>query len=293
MRLTNPLRHDSRWGFLYALPAIVVVTAFIGYPFLSIAAHAFTRWNGFDPPTWIGLRNFEFLLRDPKFRLAITNNVLFALSVPIQLFLPLVLAFLIHQRFHGWRFFRWTYFLPAVFSTVVVGIIARMVLQIDGPLNAAIGMVGLGDLERDWLGSAQTAIPAIIVVLVWANFGYNVVLYLAGMSGIDPLLPDAARIDGASQWQVLRNVYVPGLRRVMEIVLVTSTIAAFASMFTYVFTITNGGPGFSTYVAEFLIYNTAFSGQQAGYASAMGLVLTALVAGLGFIQIRALTGSGS
>src|SRR5262245_30695895 len=190
MRRTKPLRNESRWGFLYALPAIIAVTVFIGYPFLSIAAHAFTRWNGFDPPTWTGLRNFEFLLRDPKFRLAITNNVLFAISVPIQLVVPLVLAFLIHQHFPGWRFFRWTYFLPAVFSTVVVGIIARMVLQVDGPLNAALGLVGLGDFERDWLGSSQTAIPAIIVVLVWANFGYNVVLYLAGMSGIDPHLPE-------------------------------------------------------------------------------------------------------
>jgi ABC-type sugar transport system permease subunit len=127
------------------------------------------------------------------------------------------------------------------------------------------------------------------VVLIWANFGYNTVMYLAGISGIDPQLPEAARMDGANAWQVLRHVYVPGLRRVMEIVLVTSTITAFAWMFAYIFTITNGGPGFSTYVTEFYIYNNAFGFQRMGYASAIGLVLTVLISTLGFVQIRILT----
>ena len=284
------LRTDARWGLLYALPAIAVVVIFIGYPFVSIVWHAFTRWNGFSDPIFIGLRNFEFLLKDQNFWLAIRNNVLFALAVPIQLVVPLILAFLIHEKIPGWRFYRWTYFLPAIYSTVVVGIIARMLLMMDGPLNQALGAVGLGGLQREWLGAPETAIPAILMVVVWANFGYNTVMYLAGMSGIDPYLPEAARIDGANGWQVLRHVYVPGLRRVMEIVLVTSTITAFAWMFTYVFTITNGGPGFSTYVTEFLIYNNAFTFQRMGYASAMGLVLVLFISVLGYFQIRALTG---
>src|SRR5207244_12022010 len=113
---------------------------------------------------------------------------------------------------------------------------------------------------------------------------------LAGMSSIDPQLPEAARIDGANQFQVLRHVFVPCLRMVMEIVLVTSTINAFASMFTYVFAITNGGPGFSTFVVEFDMYNNAFAFQRLGYACAMGLLLTVLISGLGFLQIRALSG---
>ncbi len=281
---------DGWWGPLYALPAIVVVLVFIGIPFASIVYHSFTRWNGFGDPTWIGTRNFEFLVRDPNFLTALGNNLFFALSVPLQLVIPLVLAFLIHERIPGWRLYRWTYFLPAVFSTVVIGILARVFLQVDGPLNAVLGALGAAGLQREWLGSGSTALPAILLVVFWANFGYNVVLYLAGISGIDPHLPEAARIDGASDRQVLRHVYAPGLRRVMEIVLVTSTITAFAYMFTYIFTITNGGPGFQTYVVEFLIYNNAFTFQRAGYACAMGLVLTLGISVLGFIQIRALTG---
>ena len=135
-------------------------------------------------------------------------------------------------------------------------------------------------------GLAQHRAAGHPLVLLWANFGYNVVIYLAGMSGIDPQLPEAARIDGANGYQVIRHVYRAGSARVMEIVLVTSTITAFAWMFTYVFTITNGGPGFSTYVVEFSIYNNAFSLQRMGYASAIGLVLVLGISVLGFMQIR-------
>jgi multiple sugar transport system permease protein len=286
----GPRRGEAWWGPLYALPAVAVVVAFIGYPALSIAYHAFTRWNGYTAPVWVGLQNFQFLLADPQFFIALRNNFLFAVSVPIQLVVPLVLAFLIHERIPGWRFYRWTYFLPAVYSTVVVGLLAKILLDVDGPLNEALGSLGLHGLQLNWLLTAQTSIPAILLVVVWANFGYNVVLYLAGMSAIAPDLPDAARIDGAGSWGVLRHVYVPGLRRVMEIVLVTNTITAFAYMFTYVFTITNGGPGFQTYVTEFLIYNNAFTFQRMGYASAMGFALTLVISVLGYLYIRALTG---
>jgi ABC-type sugar transport system permease subunit len=285
----GPRRAQARWGPLYALPAILVVLVFVGYPFASIIYHAFTEWNGFTAPTWVGLANFEALLRDPYFGTALRNNLFFALTVPIQLTVPLVLAFLIHERIPGWRIYRWTYFLPAVLSTVVVGILARTALQYDGPINAVLRGVGLEGSAVNWLEGPTTSLPAILFVVFWANFGYNVVLYLAGMSGIDPNLPDAARVDGASSSQVLRHVHVPGLRRVMQIVLVTSTVVAFAYMFTYVFTITNGGPGFETYVAELLIYNNAFAFQRLGYASAMGLLLASIIAVIGFFQIRLLT----
>jgi ABC-type sugar transport system permease subunit len=282
-------RNELLWGLLYMAPAMAIVLVFIGYPFLSIVYHSFTRWKGYGQPEMIGTRNFEFLLHDGVFWGALANNLFFALSVPFMLVVPLVLAFLIHDRIPGWRLYRWTYFLPAVYSTVVVGVLARLVLQLDGPLNEALQDIGLGGLAHEWLGSPTTALPAILIVLLWANFGYAVVMYLAGMSGIDPQLPEAARIDGANAYQVIRHVYVPGLRRVMEIVLVTSTITALAWMFTYVFTITNGGPGFSTYVVEFTIYNNAFSLQRMGYASAIGLVLVLGISVIGFMQIRLLT----
>lgn len=282
-------RSDSWWGPLYVVPALVLILAFVGYPLVSIIYHAFTRWDGITSPQWIGLHNFAALFKDPIFRSALRNNFLFAISVPIQLVLPLGLAFLIHQRVAGWRFFRAAFFLPAVMSTVVVGILASFLLQLDGPLNQLLASIGLGGLRHNWLASAGSSVPMIIVVVVWANFGYNVLIYLSGMSAIDPSLEEAARLDGANSRQVLWHVYVPNLRRVMELVLVTSTVTAFAYMFTYIYTITNGGPGFSTYTTEFLVYSQAFTQQNLGYASAMGLVLVLVLAVIGYLQIRVLT----
>ena len=262
---------------------------FVAYPFASILYHSFTRWDGITPPQWVGFHNFRLLWQDPIFRNALENNAIFALSVPIQLVFPLIVAYVIHRRVPGWRFFRATVFLPAVYAAVVVGILTSTVLQLDGPLNQALHAVWLGSLRHEWLGSASTSIPLILLVVVWTNFGYNVLLYLAGMSALDPSLEEAARIDGAGTWRVLRHIVVPNLRRVLEIVLVVNTITAFAFMFAYIYTITNGGPGYDTYVSEFYIWNQAFTNQNMGYAAAVGVTLVLIVLGIGLFQIRVLT----
>ena len=277
------------WGLLYAAPAVVLVSMFVAYPFGNILYHAFTRWDGITPAQWVGLHNFRVLWHDPIFLNALKNNAIFALSVPIQLVLPLVVAYVIHRRVPGWRLFRATIFLPAVYAAVVIGILTSTVLQLDGPLNQALGKVGLGSLEHEWLGSASTSIPLILLVVVWTNFGYNVLLYLAGMSAVDPSLEEAARIDGAGWLRILFSVITPNLRRVLEIVLVVNTITAFAFMFTYIYTITNGGPGTDTYVSEFYIYQQAFTNQNMGYAAAIGVTLVVLVLAIGLLQIRFLT----
>jgi multiple sugar transport system permease protein len=229
------------------------------------------------------------LWSDPIFLRALENNGIFALSVPIQLVLPLIVAYAIHRRVPGWRLFRASVFLPAVYATVVIGIITATVLQLDGPLNQVLGDLGVPGLQREWLGSASTSIPLILVIVVWTNFGYNVLLYLAGLSAIDPSLEEAARIDGAGWFRVLASVVAPNLRRVLEIVLVVNTITAFAFMFTYIYTITNGGPGTDTYVSEFYIYQQAFTNQNMGYAAAIGVMLVLIVLAIGLFQIRVLT----
>jgi ABC-type sugar transport system permease subunit len=265
------------------------VGLFVAYPFGSTLYHAFTRWDGISPSEWVGLHNFRLIWRDPIFLNALKNNAIFALSVPILVVLPLIVAFAIHRRVPGWRLFRATIFLPAVYAAVVIGILTATVLQLDGPLNEALGGLGLDGLQQEWLGSARTSIPLILLVVVWTNFGYNVLLYLAGMSAIDPSLEEAARIDGAGWMRILASVIAPNLRRVLEIVLVVNTITAFAFMFTYVYTITNGGPGTDTYVSEFYIYQQAFTNQNMGYAAAIGVTLVLIVLAVGLFQIRVLT----
>lgn len=277
------------WGPAYALPAAAVIVAFIGYPLGSVVYHSFTQWDGFSSPKWVGLTNFRGLWHDPIFHTAIRNNAIFAISVPIIVLSALVLAYLIHERVPGWRWFRSTFFLPAIYSTVVVGIIASVILLPEGPVNQALGAVGLGSLKQNWLTNTNTALGSIIAVVSWANFGYSVLIYLSGMSVLEPQLSESARLDGAGFWDILWQVYAPNLRRVIELVFVINTITAFAYMLPYIFTITGGGPGYGTYATEYYIYDSGFSSQQLGYASAMGVLLAAVILVLGFLQIRMLT----
>jgi multiple sugar transport system permease protein len=286
-------RSERLWGVLFVAPAMLLVVYFIAYPLATVVYYGLTRWNGLSPAQYVGVHNYRVLLHDPVFRTALRNNFLFALSVPIQLTVPLVLAYLIHIRIPGWSFFRATFFIPATIATVVVGIVAYSTFQVTGALNSLLGGVGLGGLRHDWLASAHTSIPLILFVVVWANFGYNVLIYLAGMAAVDPALEEAARIDGAGPWRILYYVVAPNLRRVMELVLVTSTVTAFAYMFTYIYVITNGGPGFDTNVAEFQIYYQWFTNGNAGYACAMATVLLVITAAIGAFQIRILTRRGA
>jgi ABC-type sugar transport system permease subunit len=277
------------WGPVYALPAVGLIGVFFAYPMGSIVYHSFTRWDGINPAQWVGFHNFEVLLSDNVFRTALINNLIFAISVPVQLVVPLLVAYLIHIRLPGWKIYRATVFLPAVYATVIVGILISVGFQLDGPVNSFLSSVGLGSLRRQWLGSAGSSIPIILLAVIWSNFGYNVLLYLAGMSALDPSLEEAARTDGARGLRVLWHAVVPNLKRVMEIVLVVNTITAFAFMFAYIYTITSGGPGFDTYVSDFYIYNQAFQNQNMGYAAAIGVVLVLLMLIVGALQIRVLT----
>jgi raffinose/stachyose/melibiose transport system permease protein len=280
---------NSLWGYIYASPAVAILLAFVGYPLVSLIQHSFTQWDGLSAPRWVGLKNFTSLWHDPIFITAITNNAIFAISVPIIVFLSLVLAYLIHERVPGWRFFRSTFFLPAIYSTVVVGIIASVILLPEGAVNQVLGDVGLSSLQRNWLTDTNTARGWIIAVVAWANFGYSVLIYLAGMAVLEPQLSESARLDGAGFWDILWQVYVPNLRRVLELVFVINTITAFAYMLPYIFTITGGGPGYATYATEYYIYDAGFSSQELGYAAAMGVILAGVILVLGFFQIRMLT----
>ena len=283
-------RLDRTWSILYAAPAVALVLAFLAYPLVRVFGYALTSWNGVGPAAWVGLRNFSGLVHDPIFLAALRNNVIYAISVPVEVIGALVIAHLLYERVPGWKMFRSAFFLPAVYSTVVIGIIAGVTLQANGPIDNSMRSVGLSVLARNWLGSAVDARIAIIAIVIWANFGYSVLIYLAGMSALDPQLAEAARLDGAGSWYILFRVHGPNLRGVMQLVLVINTVTAFAYMLTYIYVITKGGPGFSTYSAEYFIYDKAFAFSELGYASAAGVLLTLVIAVLGYFQIRWITG---
>jgi multiple sugar transport system permease protein len=278
------------WGYVYATPIVALVGVFVVYPVGSIIYHSFTRWDGIAPANWVGLVNYSRLIHDSTFHTAIRNNLLFALAVPLWVIVPLVVAVLIYERIPGWRFFRTTVFVPAVLSTVVVGILWSAILGFDGPLNTFLRSIGVGGLAHEWLADAKYSIPAIMVVVLWAGFGYNTLIFLAGLAATDTELFDAAHVDGAGWWQTVWNVTIPSLRRTIELVTVLNVIGAFAYMFTYIYVITGGGPGFDTYVTEYYVYQQAFNFGNMGYASAVGVFLMLITIAVAVLQVRILVG---
>src|SRR5580700_9070877 len=225
-------RLDGLWAVLYALPALAFVIVFLAYPLVRVVGYSLTSWNGIGAPIWVGMHNFNLLIHDPIFLAALRNNVIYAISVPVEVIGSLVIAHLLYERVPGWRLFRSAFFLPAVYSTVVIGVIAGVVLQPNGPIDNSLRSAGLSFLAKNWLGGAVDARTAIIAIVIWANFGYSVLIYLAGMSALDPQLAEAARMDGAGSWYILFRVHGPNLRGVMQLVLVINTVTAFAYMFT-------------------------------------------------------------
>ena len=197
---------QSMWGYVYAAPIVVLVGVFVAYPTFSIVFHSFTEWDGISPAKWVGLSNYRDLIHDSTFHTAIRNNLIFALAVPLWVTVPLVIAVLLYERIPGWRFFRAVVFIPAVLSTVVVGILWSAILGFDGPLNSFLRTVGLGGLAREWLYEPRHSIPAIMIIVLWAGFGYGTLIYLQRLppstlncsTPLKSTAPDGGRLFGTS-----------------------------------------------------------------------------------------------
>jgi ABC-type sugar transport system permease subunit len=270
-----PIAGSRWWGIAAAAPAAVLLAIFYLVPAISMSYYSLTDWDGIDAETFVGLDNFAELMTDPAFLVAVKNNLLFALFVPVQVGLSLVVALLIFEHTPGWRVFRGIYFLPVVMSPIVVGMVWRVIFGFDGPINTLLEMLGVQG--PNWLAQPFTSIPAIMVIVLWASFGFNMVIYLAALSAISPLLFDAARVDGAGWWATFRSVVAPMLGRTTQLLVVLNLITAFAAMFPYVYVTTAGGPGRDTFVVEFLIYDEGFTFGHVGYGSAISVTLFAIV----------------
>lgn len=278
-------------GYLFLLPACLLLVVFRVVPAASALGHGLTRWNGSDPAVYVGLANFAELLRDGIFWKAMGNNLTLVLSVPVWILVSLVLALLIHQEIRGWRFFRASFFLPSVLSPVIIGTLFQALLRQDGPLNRGLEVIGLGGAARDWLGDPHTALPVVILVVLWGIFGHGVIVFLAGLAAIPQEIFEAARLDGARGWRFLWHIVIPSLRHVIEFWGVSLVVWSFTSLFAFIYVMTQGGPGYATTLVEYQLYQQAFEFNRMGYACAMGTALFLLVFGLILLQIRLMAGS--
>lgn len=275
-------------AYLFLAPGVLIYLVFVFYPILQTITFSLTDWNGLTAPRFIGFANYIQLFSDSVFFEALRNNLAFilfysVLSISLGLYLTVLLT---RQRIRGMALFRAGLFMPQVIAMVVVGMVWRWIYHPSfGPLNTILRGVGLDGLARPWLGDFNTALPAVGIVGTWAQYGFCMVLFLAGMQTIGTSLYDAVRIDGANEFQAFLHITLPGLRNQLLVALISTFIAA-VRIFDLVFVTTRGGPGNRTLVAGMYLYRNAFGINKVGYGAAIAIVLTVVILVVSLLILR-------
>jgi raffinose/stachyose/melibiose transport system permease protein len=291
VRTSTRRRREILSGYLYLAPAVLFLVALIIYPLIKAVQYSLQSWDGVGVARWVGLSNYTQVFTDSVERGSLVNLAIllvFYALIPVALAL-IVVNLMRRGRQRGMSFFRVVYFLPQVIVTVVVAIVWTWLLAPSGPgtVNDLLHLVGLGHASGiPWLGSFSWALPAIGLVASWLDFGLAFVLLLPGIQRIPPELFDAARVDGAGILREFFQITVPMLRRDIAAAITITAVAALQS-FTLIYQATNGGPGYVTIVPGLLIYRDAFQLGLVGSASALGIVMTAIIFVITF-GIRAL-----
>jgi raffinose/stachyose/melibiose transport system permease protein len=276
-------------AFTYVLPALMVYAIFILFPIINTLWYSFFNWTGFSAPVFNGLANYQELFQDQVFRKAIVNNfrfILYYTLFPIVLALILT-ALLTRREVIGRNFFRASFFLPYIMPMVVVGVAWRWIYNpVFGLLNSSLRAIGLDALAFPWLGDFALAQPAVGVIATWVQFGFCLVLFMAGVQNIDESLYDAAKVDGANELAQLWYITIPGIRAEIMVAAVSTLISALRA-FDLVFVTTRGGPGNETMVTSLYLYQNAFQLNRMGYASSIAVVLTLAILLISYLLLKA------
>jgi multiple sugar transport system permease protein len=263
-------------GYLFLTPNFIGFLIFMVLPVIGSLLISFSNWNLITPPTPAGIENYGNLLRDHTYLQALLNTVYYSfVSVTLDIGIALFLAILLNTKIRGLSFFRTAYFTPVVLSTVAVALIWQWMLDAEtGLVNHMLSWIKLGPYP--WLTSPLFAMPSVIMVSLWKNIGYNMVIFIAALKGVPTELYEVAKIDGANAWSSFLHVTWPMISPATFFVTVTSIISSFR-VFDLTTVLTNGGPGNATNTLVMLIYQHAFQFFRMGYASAIAYTLFGIV----------------
>jgi len=287
-------------GYLFILPALAVILIFRFYPILQAIRMSFYKWGIAGPLYTVGFRNFNRLFIDPKFYQSLGNTFWYVIFVvPLTIFLSIFFAQLLNQKIRGRGAYRTIYYLPVVTSIVAISVVWKWILNPDrGILNAIFGIFGIEGLK--WLNDARgvfeiilapvniepsgflagpsIALLALIIMAVWHNIGYCVIIALAGLQNVPEQYYDAAKIDGAGSWRIFRHVTLPIISPTVFYLVITQSIFAF-NTFTPVYVMTQppGGPLGTTKLVVFYLYEQAFRLWNLGYANAIAFVVFIII----------------
>lgn len=277
-------RQRNLEGWAFIAPIAMGILLFQLVPIVLSMGASFTQWDGLSSPEFIGVRNYGDLLGgDPIFVQVLTNTIIFTVaSVPLTVALALALALLANLKIPGTAFFRTAFFAPYVMNVVAIGFVWYYIYSpTNGILNSALRVIGIEGPE--WLADSSWVLAALVIVSVWQGVGYPMVILLAGLQGISEEMYEAAKLDGASAWARLKSITIPLLSPQIFFVILAQFIASF-QVFGLIYVMTRGGPGYSSSVYIYYLWQSAFAQGRFGYASAMAWLVVVLIAVITWVQ---------
>lgn len=278
---------EARQGWLSVMPALLLILFMCAYPMVQTVLKSFTDWNGIGEGGFVGFKNYISILASGQFWSLLKNNLIFLLFIPFQLLIGVMVAVLINNEIPGGKLFRVIYYIPQVISAVIIGYLFKVLFSYDGAINALLKSLHLITDSIPWMERSGTARLVVIICLVWVNVGWQTLLALGGLSSISPSIYEAAKLDGAGYWTQLFCITFPLLGRTLEYSCITSVMWTFTGIFSYIYSMTGGGPGYDTTTLEYMVYLKSFSANsQYGYASALSVLLIIVVMILTIVQLR-------
>ena len=286
-RMTKTARREMAVGYLYLLPNFIGFMVFTAIPISAGFVLSFTNYNGYKG-NWVGIANYAKLFRDTQFKTAFSNNMIYSFaSVPLTILFALLLALALNRKMHFASLFKTVCFFPNLTSMVAVGCVSMLLfMPNNGPVNNFLSALGVPEESLpQWFFSTKSALTTIIIIVVWKQAGYYMIMFMGGLKNIPTFLYEAARIDGANSWQLFRHVTWPMLSPTTFMVTILCFISSF-QVFDIINVTTQGGPGRATTVIVFRIYTEAFVNGKMGYASSQAYLLFVIILIVTLIQWR-------
>jgi multiple sugar transport system permease protein len=278
-------RQEARWAWAFLLPCFLGLLVFTYLPIFASFGLSFTYWNLLGTPAWVGLENYREVLNDPLFWKAFGNTWVFVIaSGVVEVVLGLLLAVLLNQLVRGQAFFRTAYFLPFITPMVSIALVWGWLYDPQfGVLNWLLQSARLIGEPIAWLYDTRTALLSVILLKIWKNVGYNMIIFMAGLQGIPQDVYESAHLDGASSVQTFWRITLPMMTPTLFFVLMITVISAF-QIFDPIYLLTQGGPEHSTDVLVYWMFKNAFEYYKVGPASAIAYILFLIILVLTFLQ---------
>lgn len=260
---------------------LLLMFVFTYLPAINMISYSFTSWKGYGPKEFIGIKNYIDIFSDPQIFAVFKNSLYYFCGGLIQLALAFVFAVIINSKIKGKGFFKSLFFFPYLINGVAISLMFLFFFQPSGTFDTVLSMLGLDSLIRQWLGDAQYVNFSLAFTSIWRFFGYNFIIFLGALQSISDEVLEAADLDGANDWSKIRYIYIPSVKRIIQLNMILN-ISGAISVFEIPYIMTGGANGSSTFVIETM--KTAFTYNKVGKASAMAVVVMFIVAAVALIQ---------